>query len=171
VYVRDLRHILHAFTFYANIGTFLKSTFPYPSQTPVPWKTWGPQNTRWFQEIYGVAWANASYGYRAVDAVPSDESDFDEASERKLRVRDFNPSVVRRCAYGQVEKGWMCRAVTTPSTTFTNGAYEEDVISSLAYTEVISEETFYTGNVMMDDSRLLLPRVSEPFGSFSGSNY
>ena len=38
---------------------------------------------------------------------------------------------------------------------------EKDIISSLPYTEVISEETFCTDIVLMDGSRLLLPEVSE----------
>ena len=80
-----------------------------------------------------------------------------------MRVRDFNPNAVRRLssARGRMEKGWKCRAVTTASTTFTEGAYEDNIVSSLPYTEVISEETFCTDIVLMDGSRLLLPEVSE----------
>jgi hypothetical protein len=73
-------------------------------------------------------------------------------------VRDFNPIAVRRSAQGQMEKGWKCRAVTSPSTTFTEGAFEKDIISSLPYTEVISEETFCANDVLMDGSRLLLQK-------------
>ena len=79
--------------------------------------------------------------------------------EQRLRVRDFNPNAVRRSVLGQMEKGWKCRAVTAPSTTSTE-AYKENIISSLPYTEVISEETFNTADVMIGGSQLLLPKVS-----------
>jgi hypothetical protein len=85
-----------------------------------------------------------------------------EARKRwRLRVRDFNPNAVRRSVQGQMEKGWKCRAVTTSSTVLTEGAYENDVVSSLPYTEVVSEETFCTDIALMDGSRVLLPEVSE----------
>jgi hypothetical protein len=85
-----------------------------------------------------------------------------EIRKWRLRVRDFNPIAVRRSAQGQIEKGWKCRAVTSPSTTFTEGTCEKGIISSLPYTEVISEETFCTDDALMDGSRLFLsPKVSE----------
>jgi hypothetical protein len=151
-----------SFDIFVNVSTFLKSSFPYDSQIPIPWEAWGPQNTRWFERDE----KHSLHGQRAVDAVPCEhESDGeDEASKRwRLRVRDFNPHAVRRSAQGQIEKGWKCRAVTTPSTistTFTEGAYKKDIISSLPYTEVISEETFCADVVLMDGSRLFIPKVS-----------
>jgi hypothetical protein len=158
------------FDFFVHVSTFLNLSFPYPPQTPVPWEIWGPQNTRWFQRYSGQAKHQSLHGQRAADAVPCKvlgeyESGDNELRERwRLRVRDFNPNAVRRSAHGQVEKGWKCQAVTTPSTTFTKGVYEKDIISSLPYTEVISEETFYTDtdDVMIGGSQLLVPEVSEP---------
>jgi hypothetical protein len=91
------------------------------------------------------------------------EYEFGGDGMANLRVRDFNPIAVRRMAQGQIEKGWKCRDVMKPSTTPKKGTYKKDIFSSLPYTEVISEETFYTKDVMMDDSRLLLLRVSEPW--------
>jgi hypothetical protein len=154
------------FDFFVNVSTFLKSYFPYPSQTPVPWEAWGPQNTRWFQKYDGQACHKALHGQRTAEAVPCEvlgeyeSGDNNMRKERRLRVRDFNPNAVRRSALGQMEKGWKCRAVTAPSTTSTE-AYKENIISSLPYTEVISEETFYAKDVLIGGSRLLLPNVSE----------
>jgi hypothetical protein len=103
------------------------------------------------------------HGQRAVDAVFGELESGGEGEVRKrwrLRVRDFNPHAVRRSTRGQIEKGWKCRAVTTASTTLTEGVYEDNIVSSLPYTEVVSEETFCTDIVLMDGSRLLLPEVS-----------
>jgi hypothetical protein len=108
------------------------------------------------------------HGQRAVDAISCEllgehesGSEGEAGKKWRLRVRDFNPNAVRRSAQGQMEKGWKCRAVTSPTIIFKEGAYENDIISSLPYTEVISEETFCTDIVLMDGSRLLLPEVSE----------
>ena len=146
------------------MSTFLKSSFPHPSQTPIPWEAWGPQNTRWVQSEDG----HSLHGQRAVDAISCEllgehesGSEGEAGKKWRLRVRDFNPNAVRRSAQGQMEKGWKCRAVTSPTIIFKEGAYENDIISSLPYTEVISEETFCTDVALMDGSRLLLPEVSE----------
>jgi hypothetical protein len=162
-------NIISSFDFFVNVSTFLKSPFPYPSQTPVPWEAWGPQNTRWFQVDRQAIYRphhQTLHGQRAIDAVPCEvlgeyeSGNNNVRKEQRLRVRDFNPNAVRRSARGQMEKGWKCRAVTAPSTTFTEVAYEENIISSLPYTEVISEETFYIADVMIGGSQLLLLKVS-----------
>ena len=164
-----------SFDFFVNVSTFLESSFPYPSQTPIPWEAWGPQNTRWFQldrQALYRSHRRTLHGQRAVDAIPCEvlgeyeSGDNNMRKERRLRVRDFNPNAVRRSALGQMEKGWKCQAVTAPSTTFTEGAYEENIISSLPYTEVISQETFCAASVFIGGSQLLLPNVSEPWASF-----
>ena len=149
--IMDDKTNFRSFDLFVNVSTFLKSSFPSPSQSPIPWEAWGPQNTRWFPKDGGYS----LHGQRAVDTGTG------VGKKRRLRVRDFNPSAVWRSAQGQVEKGWKCRAVTTPSTTFTRGAYKKDIISSLPYTEVVSEETFCTDIVLIDGSRLVLPEVSE----------
>jgi hypothetical protein len=102
----------------------------------------------------------------AVPCKPMGEDEFDGDGTTNLRVQDFNPNAVRRTAQGRIEKGWKCRAVMTPSTTPAKGTYKKDIISSLPYTEVISEETFYAKDVMLDDSRLILLRVSESWAVF-----
>jgi hypothetical protein len=153
------------FAFFANVSTFLKSSFPYRL---VPWREWGPPNTRWFRSTFTKELKHALCGYRALDTVlceplGDDDSDgtFGVSAEKKLRVLDFNPNSVRRSAMGQI-KGWKCRAVTKPSTTITGGSYDQDIISSLPYTEVVSQATFHSYTVLMDSSRIFLPEVSEP---------
>jgi hypothetical protein len=114
------------------------------------------------------------YGFRVLDTVlceplvGDEDDDLDEElmmTERRLRLRDFNPNSVRRNARGQIE-GWKCYAVTEPSTTITDGSYEQDIVSSLPYTEVVSEATFNISDVMMDNSRLWLFKVSESSAPF-----
>jgi hypothetical protein len=132
--------------FFVNVSTFLRSSFPYRRKKPVPWTKWGPQNTRWFPENWATHRVRGSHGYRTADTVscnPKDEYEFYDVKTTKLRVRDFNPNAVRRTAQGQIEKGWKCRAVMTPSTTLAKGTHKKDITSSLPYTEVISEETLH----------------------------
>jgi hypothetical protein len=163
--------VFEYFDFFVKVSTFLKPSFPSTLQTPVPWEAWGPPNTRWFQldrQAFCRPHRQTLHGQRAADTVPCEvlgeceSGNNNVRKEQRLRVRDFNPNAVRRSALGQMEKGWKCQAVTAPSTTFTEGAYEENIISSLPYTEVISEETFHTSGVMIGGSQLLLPRVSGP---------
>ena len=59
-----------------------------------------------------------------------------------------------------------CRAVVTPSFLPHERAFEDYICSSLPYTEVLSEETFYTAVVLISGSRLVLSEVSEPSASF-----
>jgi len=59
--------------------------------------------------------------------------------------------------------GWRTpRLVTKPSTTPVKGVFTQDIVSSLPYTEVISDCTFEVTDVMMDDCRLLLLKVRSP---------
>ena len=94
---------------------------------------------------------------------------------RYLRLRDFNPYSFTSTAeaFGGSErhvhaskgKGkqkalWnMPRLVTAPSTTPVKGVFEHDIVSSLPYMEVTSQDTFEVTDVMMDDARLLLLKV------------
>jgi hypothetical protein len=61
---------------------------------------------------------------------------------------------------GKASKSWSRRRVVRePSTTPVKGVFKQDIVSSLPYTEVVSEETFEVTDVMMDDCRLLLLKV------------
>lgn len=52
------------------------------------------------------------------------------------------------------------RVVTEPSITSVHGVYKEDIKSCLPYVEVLSKEKFDVTDVMLDDRRLLLLKVS-----------
>ncbi|TFK73531.1 hypothetical protein BDN72DRAFT_834674 [Pluteus cervinus] len=99
---------------------------------------------------------------------------------RYLRLRDFNahavaeaydaldqdnpfitdgPSVSTSNGKGKAKDDprWHTpRVVVGPSVTPTHGVFQEDIVSSLPYTEVSTKEVFDITDVMMDDCRLLL---------------
>ncbi|KAJ6612664.1 hypothetical protein B0H10DRAFT_284244 [Mycena sp. CBHHK59/15] len=56
----------------------------------------------------------------------------------------------------KVPSRWARRIVTTSSVTSSRGVFVKDIVSSLPYSEVISEEKFHVTDVMMDDCRVLL---------------
>lgn len=91
---------------------------------------------------------------------------------RHLRLRDYNPYSIMECQEeerqlakdkkGKNKSSWRApRVVTEPSTTAVRGVFRHDIISSLPYVEVISEDKFEVTDVMMDDCRLLLLRVRD----------
>lgn len=140
------------------------------------WNEWGPQNTRWFQDLLSTNWQHAIHGLRTVECVPVGERDGNAhihghdqwehtTGTRKLRVRDFNPNVVRDAVIAKREgkkdggkNKW--RVVTTRDLVAnTKGVFEDDIWSALPYREVVTEETVQVAEVMMDESRILLIQV------------
>jgi hypothetical protein len=91
---------------------------------------------------------------------------------RHLRLRDFNPYSVKQRLEEQERndkkgKGKVSLrepfVVTEQSTIEVTGIFKHDIASWLPYVEVVSEELFEVTDVMMDDCRLLLLRVSLNF--------
>jgi hypothetical protein len=140
------------------------------------WHEWGPQNTRWFQDLLSTNWQHAIHGLRTVECVLVDERDGNAhvhghqqwehtTGTRKLRIRDFNPNVVRDAVAAKREgkkdgdkNKW--KVVTTKdSVANTNNVFEEEIWSALPYREVVTEETVQVAEVMMDESRILLIKV------------
>ncbi|KAF8069174.1 hypothetical protein FPV67DRAFT_1625361 [Lyophyllum atratum] len=119
------------------------------------------------------------------DAAQPVQMDYEErpSTWRHLRLRDYNPYAVmaeltrlqdpmehRTDAQGK-DKGKgkgkgkgqgkeSRRVVTEPSTTNVWGVFQYDVESWLPYVECVSEEVFEVTDVMMDDCRVLLLKVS-----------
>ncbi|KAF8155720.1 hypothetical protein B0H34DRAFT_783484 [Crassisporium funariophilum] len=107
------------------------------------------------------------------DGNPNEDDDEDDAADgvstprRFLRIRDFNPysfmnagdaiSPESSSGKGKHKARWRVpRLVTEPSTTPVKGVFTCDIVSSLPYMEVVSQDTFEVTDVMMDDCRLLL---------------
>ena len=112
----------------------------------------------------GVNAASNTYG--------NDSSDLREPplQWRFIRLRDYNPYAVMECLEeqggsnrkGKHKANWNePRVVTDSSTTLVKGVFKHDIVSCLPYVEVVSEEMFEVTDVMMDDCRLLLLRVSD----------
>jgi hypothetical protein len=99
---------------------------------------------------------------------------------RRLRVRDFNPYVVKRALNDPEDDGrswyvssyvdfsldvWYLfisfRVVTEP-TAIERGVFPNDVVSSLPFREIVSEETFEADAIMMDGERVLLEKRVRP---------
>ena len=138
------------------------------------WLEWGPQNTRWFEDLLSTNWQHAIHGLRTVECVPVGERDEDAHAHghqhwehttgtHKLRIRDFNPNVVRGAVVVKRKRDedknkW--RVVTTKDPVAnTENVFEEEILSALPYREVVTEETVQVAEVMMDESRILLIKV------------
>lgn len=52
---------------------------------PLPWETWGPMNTRWFDECLSTDWQHAIYGLRAVESVEISKL----TAERQIEVHKW----------------------------------------------------------------------------------
>jgi len=167
----QLDGLAHPFVFFVNIHTFLRPSQPIldfmasaKPDEPIPWEIWGPHNTRWFSENISTDWQHALHGYRTIEIVdppPSDTAN-PQLSRPKLRVRDFNPyALARMKAVGDDCEGQRGRIVLEPSTIPAQNAFAHDVVSHLPYREIVSEETFDVTDVMMDDGRILLLKVSD----------
>lgn len=140
------------------------------------WHEWGPQHTRWFQDLLSTNWQHAIHGLRTVECVlvgernvetlPNGHQHWEHATgTHKLRIRDFNPNVVRDAIIvkkkgkkSEDKNKW--KVVTTNDPVAgTKNVFEEEIWSALPYREVVTEETVQVAEVMMDESRILLIKV------------
>ncbi|KAF9788641.1 hypothetical protein BJ322DRAFT_1002665 [Thelephora terrestris] len=142
------------------------------------WHEWGPQNTRWFQDQLSTNWQHAIHGLRTAECVLDGERNGDAHAHghhhpehgtgtRKLRIRDFNPNVVKGAIIAngnekQDEDKNKWKVVTTKDPVAnTKKVFEVEIWSALPYREVVTEETVQVAEVMMDESRILLIKVRE----------
>jgi len=140
------------------------------------WREWGPQNTRWFEDLLSTNWQHAIHGLRTVECVPVGERSGDAHAHghqhwehttgtHKLRIRDFNPNIVRGAIVAKRDRErdedknkWKVVTTMDPVAN-TRIVFEEEVLSALPYREVVTEETVQVAEVMMDESRILLIKV------------
>jgi hypothetical protein len=138
---------------------------PYVSTSqshPIPWETWGPQHTRWYLTDWS-GWRYASYGLKVIDAVSQGSEFVIGASDRRLRLMDFNPYALATslsdddAALEAWQKG---RVVTEASRIPRGNFFLKDVESHLPYREVVTEESFDLTEVMMDANQIVLLKVA-----------
>ncbi|KAG0693283.1 hypothetical protein DFH29DRAFT_406880 [Suillus ampliporus] len=114
----------------------------------VPWSSWGPQNSRYFDEEMLGRNGAPSFGVggsRVIRAVPTagpNDSSF------RLHMTDFNPSAVAR-GIGKV--------VREP-TTLSGHRPDMEVTTYLPFVEVVHDHVFDVSlwNIILDEERMLL---------------
>ncbi|KAF9652341.1 hypothetical protein BDM02DRAFT_3183732 [Thelephora ganbajun] len=156
----------------ARTETSSEGTSTWKAVGRYEWHEWGPENTRWFQDLLSTNWQHAIHGLRTVECVPVGERNVDvhahahqhwehTTETHKLRIRDFNPNVARgaiiteRDRKDEDKNRWKI-VVTKNSVANTKNVFEEEIWSALPYREVVTEETVQVAEVMMDESRILL---------------
>jgi len=165
-----------------SAGSPLAGTSTWKAVGRYEWHEWGPQNTRWFQDMLSTNWQHAIHGLRTVECVPVGERNGDPHAHgyqhwehttgtHKLRIRDFNPNIVRGATIAKrdgkkdEDKNKWKVVTTMNSVANTENVFEEEIWSALPYREVITEETVQVAEVMMDESRILLIKVRNPGGT------
>lgn len=162
-----------------DIETSSMGTSTWKAVGRYEWGKWGPQNTRWFQDQLSTNWQHAIHGLRTVECVSVGERNGDAhvhghqhwehtTGTHKLRIRDFNPNVVRSAIAAKKDgrksedkNRW--KVVTAKNTVEnTTNVFEEEIWSALPYREVVTEETVQVAEVMMDECRILLIKVWNP---------
>ncbi|KAG6919370.1 hypothetical protein DXG01_006919 [Tephrocybe rancida] len=124
------------------------------TQTPVvmPWETWGPEHTRWFEvSSASASWITTTAGQRCVIA-----SEPEEGAEQTVTVLDFNPRTVKRLLKeGFKDDG--VRSLVVQESNVGNGVFNEPVKSVLPYVSVTRhlESTSNFRGVLLDEERLL----------------
>ncbi|KAG2038439.1 hypothetical protein BDR03DRAFT_999400 [Suillus americanus] len=146
------------FHFVISTSIFFQLDFFEGMTTAVPWKQWGPLNSRVFQdnEMFGFGLG----GSRVFKAIPSViERSYNDLVEYRLHMMDFSPLAVKhRQGQGQV--------VREPSTIDLEG---EVVTTSLPYVEVVSDikASYEPTTIWVDKDRIyVLQNDTSSAGSF-----
>jgi len=141
---------------------FCSAPEPMPTPVHVPWSSWGPASTRWFEgERVETAWIMRTAGQRVVA--------LEEIMPTPIMVRDFNPYAVRAAralavVSGQSQQGnWTMQLPNGNQMTLqvddsvlnAGFIFEEDVRSSLPYVEIVTQDEYHYTRAMIDDQRVL----------------
>ncbi|KAG2134810.1 hypothetical protein DEU56DRAFT_858701 [Suillus clintonianus] len=124
------------------------------------WSMWGPQNTSWFHVHDNEDWHTSLNGFRTVESVNESSPDHFSDDPRRLYIRDFNPHIAWN--YSAVDKsGWRSEIIPAREVHGTiSYPFTEPLGCALAYRESSSEELFDVSEILSDESRILLIRVS-----------
>ena len=139
----------------SDVSAFLKES----QGNTIPWKFWGPQNTRWYPADWS-GWRYSSYGLKVVDSVRQDENL--ESRDRRIRLRDYNSYALGSFDSDDDEtlqpwqKGMVVKEI---SHIHAPDFFAEDVESHLPYREVITEQLFDFSEVIMDEIQIVLLKV------------
>jgi hypothetical protein len=160
-------------TFYVEQNSFLELESAYtnrygkPSQyfnsRALPWSSWGPKYTWSFLGRDGLGDSNrwhCSHGFRTADLIGDVWSPEGRRQPRQLCIRDFNPHRVKHYKAGYRTNRHERLVEGGPPNSETQNHFLEP-IGGLPYLEITTQEKFLSkGHVFMDESTVLLPRVS-----------
>ena len=170
----QLKFIVHRRALLAHIPTahrtctpFCSLPAPIPAVVQVPWSKWGPHATRFLtRNSPAMYFITTTAGQRAVT--------LENRMPSPIIMRDFNPYAVRAARALAAENGqseqrnWSQQlpngnrmTLNVEDSVLTAGfIFKEDVRSSLPYVEVVTQDEYRYGGVMMDDQRILGLKVS-----------
>ncbi|KAG1802732.1 uncharacterized protein HD556DRAFT_1304013 [Suillus plorans] len=130
--------------FVISTRIFFEPDFIKGGSMAIPWKHWGPLNTRIFQHCPDVVDSAAGSQILKVEHA-IDTTDGNDFLEYSLRVMDFSPLAIK---YGQ----GLGRLVREPSTIDLDG---QSLTTSLPYVEVVSSK------ISSSTDELLLSSIDE----------
>ena len=138
-----------------GVSAFLKES----QGNTIPWKFWGPQNTRWYPTDWS-GWRYSSYGLKVIDSVRQDEDL--ESADRRIRLRDYNSYAFASLdsdddkTLQPWQKGTVVKESSYIHAPF---FFAEEVESYLPYREVLTEEIFDFSEIIMDEIQIVLFKV------------
>ncbi|KAG2119547.1 uncharacterized protein F5147DRAFT_647486 [Suillus discolor] len=135
---------------------FFEPNFIKGGSTAIPWKHWGPLNTRIFQHCPDVV--DSATGSRVLKVEHAiDATDGNDFLEYSLRVMDFSPLAIK---YGQ----GLGRLVIEPSTIDLDG---QSLTMSLPYVEVVLSKISSSTDELLfssiDEDRIYMFHVHDCF--------
>ncbi|KAG2083241.1 uncharacterized protein F5147DRAFT_782990 [Suillus discolor] len=142
--------------FVISTRIFFEPNFIKGGSTSIPWKHWGPLNTRIFQHCSDVV--DSATGSRVLKVEHAiDATDSNDFLEYSLRVMDFSPLAIK---YGQ-GLGWL---VIEPSTIDLDG---QSLTTSLPYVEVVLSKISSSTDELLfssiDEDRIYVFHVHDCF--------
>ncbi|KAG0707913.1 hypothetical protein DFH29DRAFT_1065961 [Suillus ampliporus] len=152
--ISDLRHQLLCLEAYENRVYIISTRIFFnldgmATAMPIPWKHWGPSNTRIVHHSYQCK-IHVS-GNRVLQAFPVDTPGLG-SMEYILHMMDFSPlAVTNRRGLGRVVK--------EPSTIDITGRSRESLTTSLPYIEVVSDRVGDLEEIWIDKDRIYLLKV------------
>lgn len=120
------------------------------------WSTWGPQHTSWFRVQRDEDWRSSLCGFRVVE--PFNDSSRVSRMPQRLRIRISTH--IARNYHAEDKSGWLGQFVEGELTSTISCLFMEPLGSALPYREIVSEELFNVDNILMDESRIMLFKVS-----------
>jgi hypothetical protein len=147
----------HCLTSYVERNTFLELESTYTSRygkasedSPnVPWSSWGPNHTRFFEESSFDPCKHVVFGFRSASLVGN------QNSKRSLYIRDFNP---HRVVDFKARNGtkWNQRLIEGSEFLPSSKLFLEPLGSGLPYIETITEEKFLSTDMTIHANRVTL---------------